>query len=98
MFPALAKENAVARCKLQTAHLQFTDLQMGCGTSSRIFDVDDAIPGQGRKALETFRSLGLTDSDIDKLYQVFKSFDVKSDNGIEISEFLLKLHLGSLIK
>jgi Ca2+-binding EF-hand superfamily protein len=66
---------------------------MGCG-SSRIFDVDEAIPGQGRKALETFRSLGLRDSDIDKLYRVFQSFDVKSDNGIEISEFLLKLHLG----
>lgn len=68
-----------------------------CCGGSRIFDADDAIPGQGRDALETFRNLGLRDSDIDKLFKVFKSFDVKSDNGVEITEFLLKLHLGSYI-
>ncbi len=66
---------------------------MGC-FSSKVFVINEDVPGQGADAAEAFRDLDLSVNDINKLYKAFKTFDVKDDDGIEISEFLVRLKLG----
>jgi hypothetical protein len=66
---------------------------MGCG-ESRVFVVNEIIPGQDSDAMNAFRLLELSHSDVDKLYVAFKKFDVVNNESIEIGEFLPRLGLG----
>ena len=66
---------------------------MGCGSSARIFMVDETIPGQNSEAIRSFKLLELSDDDIEKFYLSFKKFDIVGNDLIEIDEFLPRLGL-----
>ena len=66
---------------------------MGC-CNSKVFVVDETVPGQNSEAVKAFKLLELTDDDIEKFYIAFKKFDVVNNEMVEINEFLPRLDLG----
>lgn len=56
---------------------------MGCILARRKFVANDDIEGQDRAALEVFRELGLTDSEVDLLYTAFH--DIDADGSSKLS-------------
>ncbi len=61
---------------------------MGCG-SSREFVVNLHIPGQGAELRKIQAHLGLTNSDINKLYNFFLKVDVDKQNDVTVEKFLV---------
>mmetsp|Transcript_33359 Transcript_33359/g.33983 ORF Transcript_33359/g.33983 Transcript_33359/m.33983 type:complete len:288 (-) Transcript_33359:74-937(-) len=70
---------------------------MGCGGSNS-FHVNTKYPGQDAKAMEDFKTIELTPSEVNKFYQAFCKFDVMKDGTIELAEFLIQLKLTNSTK
>ena len=69
---------------------------MGCCSSSKVYVVNNNIPGQGSDCLRDLRKLQLTDDDIHVLYNAFLEFDLTGDGTVSLIEFLTILQIGNI--
>lgn len=66
---------------------------MGC-SSTKVYVVNDKIPGQGPDCLEMLQMLLFTDADINLMYNAFCEFDLTGDGVVSLVEFLTMLQIG----
>ena len=57
------------------------------GKSSQRFVYNERTPGQGAAAEETFTKLGLTDKEIQRMYNKFHEIDVDGSGEVDLEEF-----------
>lgn len=57
------------------------------GKKSKVFVVDEAVPGCGAMAYRTFRKLQLNDVTIQRFYNKFQQIDTSGDGTVSLDEF-----------
>jgi Ca2+-binding EF-hand superfamily protein len=67
--------------------------KMGC-SSSKVYVVNNNVPGQGPECLELFQKLLFTDSDMNIMFNAFCEFDLTGDGVVSLVEFLTMLQIG----
>lgn len=77
--------------------ITYFDFKMGCG-GTKVYHVNENIDGQGPDTLHTLKKLCLSENDINILYTAFKEFDITGDDNVGISEFLVMLNVGKVLK
>lgn len=74
--------------------LQYILTRMGCcGSSSKVFVVNNKYEGQDQRALDDFRALRLSEDDVNVFYTAFKDMDLSGEGFIDIEEFLSNMRL-----
>lgn len=67
---------------------------MGCCCSRSVkFVINDKYPGQDVEAYKCFQTIFLSDSEIDKMYESFRKFDVNGSGQVSYVEFLTILDM-----